>query len=220
MYGSHKMYNWTHEHLLEVLTTGKNPVLTDPLLINAFKNIDRKDFVPEEQKELAYADKPIEIGYGQTISQPTVVAKMLAALRPREGKKYLDIGAGSGYAAALLAFIAGDSGKVYAIERNQLLADFARENIERYPQISPRVEVVFKDGSQGLVEKAPYDYIHAAAAFTEIPQTIKNQLTVGGKLIAPTAKDDLRLIERVSPTDFDERTFEGYLFVPIIEGIE
>ncbi|MBD3281002.1 protein-L-isoaspartate O-methyltransferase [Candidatus Dojkabacteria bacterium] len=219
-FGTHKLYTWTYDHLINVLTGGANPTLKDPLLINAFKNIDRADFVPEHLKEEAYSDKPLEIGYGQTISQPTVVAKMLSLLRPREDKKYLDIGAGSGYAAALLAYIAGDQGKVFAIERNQYLADMARNNIAKYPELSPRVEVLFKDGSKGLMDKAPYDYIHVAAAFDSIPNEVRNQLTVGGKMIAPTAKDDIRLIERVSPTEFDERTMPGYLFVPIVEGIE
>ncbi|MBN1331970.1 protein-L-isoaspartate O-methyltransferase [Candidatus Dojkabacteria bacterium] len=219
-FGSHKLYTWTHAHLVNVLCGGADPILKDPFLINAFKNIDRADFVPENLKGEAYSDKPLEIGYGQTISQPTTVAKMLSLLRPREGKKYLDIGAGSGYAAALLAYIAGDAGKVFAIERNQYLADMARLNISKYPNLSPRVEVIFKDGSKGLVEKAPYDFIHAAAAFDSIPLEIRNQLAIGGRMIAPTSKDDIRLIERVSPTEFDERIIPGYLFVPIIEGIE
>lgn len=219
-YGTHKLYNWTRDHLINVLTKGPRKIIRDPSIANAFKTIDRKDFVPDEYKELAYQDKPLPIGYDQTISQPTVVAQMLELLKPQEGKKYLEIGTGSGYVTALLAFLAGENGKVYSIERNQYLAEKARQNLSNYPNLVPRIEILFMDGSKGLAEHAPFNFIHSAAAFEKIPAALKNQLIVGGKLIAPTKNADIRLIERISPTEFDERTHEGYIFVPIQQGIE
>jgi len=219
-YGTSTIYTWTRDHLVNVLTQGPTKVVNDPLIANALKQVDRQDFVPDDQKGLAYTDQPLPIGYEQTISQPTVVAQMLELLKPREGKKFLDIGAGSGYVSALLGFIAGDNGKVFALERNQYLADMARENLSKYPNISPRVEVMFKDGAKGLPDHAPFDFVHCAAAFDIIPNELKNQLVVGGHLVAPTKNNDIRVIERVSPTEFDERVYEGYIFVPITEGIE
>lgn len=219
-FGSSKIYTWTKQHLLDVLLKGPKKIINDPLLANAFKNIDRKDFVPEEHQHAAYEDRPLPIGLDQTISQPLVVAQMLNYLHPREEKQYLDIGSGSGYVAALLGYVAGDNGKVYSLERNQYLADFARNNISKYPNLINRVEVVFKDGSKGLSMKAPFDFIHSAAAFDKIPNELKNQLAVGGRLVAPTKNNDIKIIERISPTDFDERTIDGYVFVPIVEGIE
>ena len=78
----------------------------------------------------------------------------------------------------------------------------------------------FKDGSKGYPGRAPFDFIHCAASFEKIPNELKNQLTVGGRMVAPTQKNDIRVIERVSPTEFDERVHEGYIFVPIVEGTE
>jgi len=219
-FGSHNLYKWTREHLDNVLTTGANRIIKDPLIANAFKNIDRKDFIPEQYQDLAYEDKPVPIGYEQSISQPTVIAQMIDLLKPREGKKYLDIGAGSGYVSALLAHITGDLGHVFSLERNQYLADFARTNISKYPKLSGRIEIIFKDGSKGLVDKAPFDFIHCAAAFSQVPTEIKNQLVVGGRMAAPTQNNDIRVIERISPTEFDERVYQGFIFVPIREGIE
>lgn len=218
-FGSHSTYKWTHEHLMNVLSKGHNRVLTDPLLINAFKTIKRQDFVPENQAYAAYEDKEIPIGYDQTTARPTVTASMINQLKPQSGKKYLDIGAGSGYASALLGLIAGEKGSVYSLERNQYLADFARENISKYKTLS-NVETIFKDGSSGLAEKAPYDFIYCEVAFEEIPNAIKNQLVVGGRLVAPTTMNDIRLIERISPTEFDETIIGGYVFKEIESGIE
>ncbi len=218
-FGTYKTFSWDHDYLVKVLTTGPNRIVKDPLIANALKNIRRGDFIPEEYKDLAYNDQPIPLGYGQTTSQPTVIAQMLQLLHPAPGKKYLEIGAGSGYVTALLSFIAGNEGKVYALERNQYLIDFARNNLSKYPNLK-NYELMFKDGSSGLASKAPFDYIYSAAAFVNIPEAIKNQLVVGGKLVSPTQENDIRLIERISPTDFDERVYEGFIFVPVVKGIE
>ncbi len=218
-FGTYKTFKWDHNYLVKVLTTGASRIVKDPLIANALKNIKRGDFVDELYQDIAYTDQPIPIGYGQTTSQPTVIAQMLELLKPQPGKKYLEIGAGSGYVTALLSFVAGENGKVYALERNQYLVDLARHNLSKYPNLK-NYEIIFKDGSEGLASKAPFDYIYSAAAFKNLPNTIKNQLVVGGRLVAPTQADDIRLIERISPTDFDERVFPGYIFVPIVKGIE
>lgn len=219
-FGSSKPFIWSHQHLVDVLTKGNNKIVQDPLIANAFKNIKREDFVHETNQGQAYQDQKLEIKNNQFMTQPTTVAQMLQLLHPREGKKYMDIGTGLGYVAALLAFITGESGKVFTLERDQYIADFARQNLSKYPSLAGVVQVVFKDGKEGYAEKAPYDFIHCSVAFSSVPSIIKNQLIVGGRLILPTTNNDLRLIERVSPSDFDERIYEGYIFDPIQEGIE
>jgi len=204
-YGSYNLYTWTHDNLMRVLTQGSSKILQDPLIINAFKSIKREDFVPENQKQYAYSDKSIEIGHDQIIPHPTTVAKMVQLLRPREGKKYLDIGTGSGYTAAVLGFIAGDMGKVYSLERNQYIVEMARNKVKKYPNLAGRVEVIFKDGAQGYADKAPFDFVYCEASFNEVPNILKSQLVVGGRLVASTSEQEIIVIERVSPSEFDER---------------
>ena len=219
-YGSANIFNWSHQHLTDILTRGNKRIIQDPLIANAFKAIKREDFIREPNQSKAYQDQQLEILNNQFMTQPTTVAQILQLLHPRESKKYLDIGAGSGYVAALLGFITGEQGKVYTLERNQYIAEFARQNILKYPNLAGIVQVVFKDGQEGYAEKAPFDFIHSSVAFTTVPSIIKNQLVVGGRMTVPTTNNDLRLIERVSPTDFDERIYEGFIFTEAQDGIE
>ncbi|MGB9681196.1 MAG: protein-L-isoaspartate O-methyltransferase family protein, partial [Minisyncoccia bacterium] len=107
-------------------------VLKSPKLIEAFLKIDRKDFVLEDLKEYAYLNQPLSIGFGQTISQPLVVAFMLELLEVQEGEKILDIGSGSGWTTALLSYLTGEKGKVFAIERIPELKEFGEENVKKY----------------------------------------------------------------------------------------
>ena len=98
-FGNSSIFSWTKEYLIKVLTTGKNPVLSDPILVNALNFIDRKDFVPRDFEKKAYSDIEIDIGYGEKLTEPTIIAQMLALLKPKYGGKYLDIGTGTGYVA-------------------------------------------------------------------------------------------------------------------------
>lgn len=218
-YGSYSAFKWTHDYLMKVLSTGKNPILKKQNLLTAFRTIKREDFIPDSAKESAYEDKDINIGYGCILNKPTVVAEMVALLEPVWGGNYLDIGTGSGYVAALLGVASGEKGTVYSVERVQFLVDIAKLNLAKYPDIK-NVTIYLKDGSLGLKEHAPYDGIHAAVAFEKIPEIISNQLKIGGKLICPTVEDDIRVIERTGEDQFKESVIKGYFFEDVITGIE
>ena len=218
-YGGPGIFSWTHDYLNKVLTTGKNPVLKTINLKHAFRSIKRADFVPENMQEQAYQDKDLDIGYGCILNKPTIIAEMLALMNPKLDGIYLDIGTGSGYVAALLGMAAGGKGKVYTMERVQFLVDIARTNLAKYPE-TKNIELVFRDGAQGLSEHAPYDGIHISAALPKIPEVFTNQLRIGGKLVAPTMANDIRLIERISAKELKETIKQGYFFDNLKEGIE
>ncbi|MFQ5493160.1 MAG: protein-L-isoaspartate O-methyltransferase [Candidatus Dojkabacteria bacterium] len=217
-YGGPQAFSWTHEYLVNYLTIGKHRIVKQPLLKNAFRKIRRDDFVPQEVKQYAFEDRELEIGYGEVINKPTEVAQMLGMLKPQFGGKFLDIGTGSGWVAALLAMAAGEDGEVYSLERVQFLVDIARLNLQKYPNVS-NVRVIFRDGSKGLKDYAQYDGIHIAAAYKEVPEDIAIQLKIGGRLVVPTLEKDIRLIERKSEDEFDETTHKGYFFKAIEEGV-
>jgi protein-L-isoaspartate(D-aspartate) O-methyltransferase len=168
--------------------------------------------VPEELKEYAYEDRELEIGFGEVINQPTVVAHMLNLLKPRLGGRYLDIGTGSGWTAALLALTGGEGTEVYSLERAQFLAEAARANLAKYPVLAKNIHIYFRDGRQGLKEFAPYDGIHVAVAFKKLPRELMLQLAVGGRMVIPMVNKDLILVERTSPEKFDQKIEKGYFF--------
>ena len=162
----------------------KEGILKTPEIINAFSKVPREEFVLEEYKEHSYADVPLPILYSQTISQPTTVAIMTEALEPKKGDKILEIGAGSGYQAAILAEIVKEEGRVYTIERIGELVDFARRNIQKVGY--KNVEVILGDGSIGLKEKAPFDRIIVTACAPKIPNSLIEQLANNGIMVIPT----------------------------------
>lgn len=218
-FGSYNTFKWTHDYLMQVLSTGKNPILKKQNLLTAFRTIKREDFIPEALKDSAYEDKDLNVGYGCILNKPTVIAEMLSFLEPVWGGNYLDIGTGSGYIAALLGIAAGENGKVFSLERVQFLVDIAKLNLAKYPGIK-NVTIYLKDASNGLKEHAPYDGIHAAVAFEEVPDLISNQLKIGGKLICPTVEDDIRIVERTGENTFKQNVVKGYFFDDIAAGIE
>lgn len=218
-FGTASPFSWSHDYLFSVLTSGKNKIIKANNLVSAFKMIDRADFVPTQFKEVAYNDVEISLGHNEYLDKPTVIAQILQLLKPKEAGKYLDIGAGSGYVAALLGVAVGSEGKVLSIERKQFLADIARININKYPFLE-NVEIVFRDGSLGLDSEAPYDGIHISAAYDEVPQKILLQLKVGGRLIAPTIDNNLHVYERTSANEFQETIHKAYFFDTIQPGIE
>ena len=187
-------------------------------IIEAFSKIKRVDFVPKELAGAAQANIPLPIGQGQTISQPLTAAFMLEKLQPRPGDKILDLGSGSGWTTALLAHIAGKKGKVIGIERIKSLCDFGTNNISKYNFLSGgRAKIVCADGSKGYVNEAPYNRILVSAAADEIPNDLKKQLAVGGRLVIPTEAQDIRLIVRLDKNNYKETIYPGFVFVPLIE---
>lgn len=202
------------EKLISELEAGG--YLKTPRLIEAFQKIDRKHFVPEELEKEAYLNEPLPIGHNQTISQPLTVAFMLELLDPRPGEKILDIGAGSGWQTALLSYVVGQSGKVIGLERILPLKAIAETNVGKYSFITKKIaEIFLGDGSKGYLDKAPYDKIIAAASAKEIPEVWKDQLKIGGRLVAPVGHS-IFSIDKVSETEFKEEEHYGFSFVPLI----
>jgi protein-L-isoaspartate(D-aspartate) O-methyltransferase len=190
--------------------------LKTTLLIEAFKNINRADFLPEDLKDEAGVNAPLPIGFGQTNSQPLTVAFMLELLQPQAGEKILDIGAGSGWTSALLAWCVADTGKVYAIERIGELCEFGKNNVAKYNFIDKDiVEFVCDDGTKGWPERAPFDKIIASASAQNIPDAWKEQLKIDGKMVLPI-KSSIWLITKKSADKFSEKEFPGFAFVPLI----
>lgn len=184
-------------------------------IIDAFDRVNRADFLPPDLETEAEANVPLPIGHGQTISQPLTVAFMLEKLQPEKGDKILDVGAGSGWQTALLAHIVGQKGRVYGIERIPELVEFARDNLKKYS--FKNIELVEGDGTKGLKKKAPFDKIIVAASAKEIPEALKEQLKINGKLLIPMADNTLRLLTKKGKNKFKEEIFHSFVFVPLIE---
>jgi len=191
--------------------------IRDPRVLDAMRTVPREAFVPEYLRESAYLDSPLPIGSGQTISQPHVVAFMIEALDLKGGEKVLEIGAGSGYAAAVLGQIAG---QVYAIERIRELADRARETLDALGY--DNVQVRHGDGTRGWPEQAPFDAIAVAAGAKKVPEPLKHQLKEGGRVIIPVGRNapfqQLKRITRVSQYEYAEEDLIPVRFVPLIGG--
>ena len=184
-------------------------------VVDAMERVPRELFVPRRIGHTAYEDRPLPIGKGQTISAPHMVAIMCDVLDIGEGMKVLDVGTGSGYHAAVIADLVGPEGHVYSIERIAEIALFARENL-RAAGVK-NVTVLEGDGSRGLPEYAPYDRINVAATAPKIPEPLKEQLKVGGKLVIPLGScfQELVLVERTQD-GFELEHHGGVVFVPLV----
>jgi protein-L-isoaspartate(D-aspartate) O-methyltransferase len=184
--------------------------------IEAFKKIKRANFLPDDSRDLAELNEALPIGFGQTISQPLVVAFMLELLEPKEGEKILDIGSGSGWTSALLAEVVGEKGKIISIELIPELKEFGEKNISKYNFIKKRiVEIFSKDGSIGYQEKAPFDKILASASASKLPEEWKTQLKFGGKIVVPILSS-IWLFSKNKDDDYSEEEYPGFVFVPLI----
>jgi protein-L-isoaspartate(D-aspartate) O-methyltransferase len=188
--------------------------IRDVRVLDAFARMPRDVFVDAAHVEQAYDDAPLAIGHGQTISQPYVVAMTAEALGLGGRERVLDIGTGSGYAAAILGMLARE---VHTIERLAELADPARERLARLGFAN--VHVHLGDGSRGWPEAAPYDAIAVAAAAPRVPRSLLDQLAVGGRLIVPTGSADRQRLMRVTRRDalrFDRDDLGEVRFVPLV----
>ena len=184
----------------------------------AMLKIPREEFMPPENSPYAYLDRPFPIGKGQTISAPHMVAIIAEKLELQEGMNILEIGTGWGYNAAVVAEIVGKKGHVYTIERIPALAEKARYNLIK-TGYSDVVTVIDGDGTTGYPDKAPYDRIYGTASAPKIPEPLKKQLKIGGKLIIPTGSDyfqELVSVQRISNDDYQTTNMGGVVFVPMI----
>jgi protein-L-isoaspartate(D-aspartate) O-methyltransferase len=184
--------------------------LTDPRIVDALRQVDRRDFVPESLRRDAYSDRPIPIPEGQTTSQPSLIAHMIDAASPGPTDRVLEVGSGYGFQTALLAELAQ---RVVSVDRWPALVEAARKNLERNGVTN--VGVYLGDGWKGWPEEAPYEAIVVSAAADEVPEALGEQLTEGGRLVIPVKRsrsDDvllytketgkLRLVRVVTPARF------------------
>jgi protein-L-isoaspartate(D-aspartate) O-methyltransferase len=187
----------------------------DPLVLEALGEVPREHFLPEDLHEFAYEDSPLPIEQGQTISQPYIVALMTEALLLRGGERVLEIGTGSGYAAAVLARIAGE---VYTVERHGQLAAKAADVLARHGYHN--VHVLHGDGTLGWPEHAPFDAIVVAAGGPDVPPALKSQLKIGGRLVIPVGANrtlqELVRVTRVSALEYRTEEIADVRFVPLV----
>jgi protein-L-isoaspartate(D-aspartate) O-methyltransferase len=189
-------------------------VLRTESIINAFKEIDRKDFVREEFLSFAYEDGPLPIGGGQTISQPFTIAFMLELLNPQKDERVLDVGSGSGYTTALLSHLVGSAGKVVGVEIIPELVAFGKNNLSKYNFTN--AEIRQAGDTLGIPEEAPYDKILVSASAEKIPEALVDQLKIGGVMVASIGNDIWR-IEKEADGNLDIEKHPGFAFVPLIE---
>jgi len=190
----------------------------DSTTLAAMRSVPRHEFVPADQQRYAYADHPLPIGYGQTISQPYIVAYMTEVLRPKSGMKILEVGTGSGYQAAVL----GATGcRVFTVEIFEALATSARARLARLGFDS--VTVRHADGHYGWSEEAPFDAVIVTAAAGHIPPALVEQLKAGGRMVIPVGSvygvQNLILIEKDSDGGIRTRHLLPVRFVPMLQGL-
>jgi protein-L-isoaspartate(D-aspartate) O-methyltransferase len=191
--------------------------IRDERVLSAIAAVPRHVFVEEALASRAYEDTALPLGFSQTISQPYIVARMIEVLRDgRELGKTLEVGAGCGYQAAVLAQLTSE---VYAVERIEPLLAKAKLNLRAIQQF--RVRLKYADGQLGLPEAAPFDTIIVAAAASCVPNALLQQLALGGRMLLPlgTGEQFLLLVER-RPEGYVETRLDGVRFVPLLSGLE
>jgi len=211
--GTDEMYTARREAMVRDQLVGRD--IRDQLVLEAMRKVPRERFVPEMERDFAYTDGPLPIGAGQTISQPYIVALMTEALQLKGGERVLEIGTGSGYAAAILAEIAGE---VFTVERVKELADRAADTLRDQGYVNAHVR--HGDGTLGWAEHAPYDAIVVTAGGPKVPESLRQQLAVGGRLVMPVGINpqfqSLVQVVRISDDRFDSTDLGAVRFVALV----
>jgi protein-L-isoaspartate(D-aspartate) O-methyltransferase len=196
------------------LTLEREGIRSGPVL-DAIERVPRELFVPSESREQAYVNAPLPIGEGQTISQPYTVAVMLELAGVGPGKKVLEVGSGSGYAAAVIAEAVGDQDQVIGVEVRSRLARLAREHLVAAGY--PKVRIIVGDGREGYEEEAPYQAIIVSAEAQEVPEGLLRQLGDGGVLVVPVREGFAAVMKRVELRggEYLESEHGVFSFVPL-----
>jgi len=187
--------------------------IKDELFLQAVLNVEREKFIPSGVRQHAYKDIALPIGYGQTISQPYTIAVMTEALQIKKGDKVLEIGTGSGYQAALLYEMGA---KVYSIERH---IDIYNEVLKRFEKLSIRVHCRCSDGSMGWESYAPFDKIIVTAGAPNVPEALKKQLAIDGRMVIPVgsmSSQTLKILTKTATDEFEIEEIPSFVFVPLI----
>ncbi|MDO9050806.1 MAG: protein-L-isoaspartate(D-aspartate) O-methyltransferase [Methylotenera sp.] len=199
-----------------MLTRLREQGIKDEVVLSAISAIPRHIFVDEALSIRAYEDVSLPIGFGQTISQPYIVARMSELLRNGQPlQKILEIGTGCGYQTAVLSKIAKE---VYSVERIRPLVMKARGHLRELKCVNVKLD--HADGNMGLPQLAPFDAIMVTAAASHIPQDLLDQLAIGGRLVIPVGTDEqvLYLVEHISQTEYRQTKLEPVKFVPLLGG--
>lgn len=185
-------------------------------VIDAMRKVPRQFFVENYQQEEAYEDKPLPIEGGQTISQTTTVAIQTNLLNVKKGDKVLEIGSGSGYQAAILHQMGC---KVYSIERLERLHNLTKKNLTKIG-FEKDIVLIHGDGFEGLPGFAPFDGIVVTCGAPQMPEKLKEQLSIGGRLVVPVGKDmqEMMVVERIGENIFETTNAGFFKFVPMIKG--
>lgn len=181
----------------------------------ALRAVPRREFLPRSQRPFAAQDRPLPIGRGQTSSQPSTVAAMLRLLRVPLGARVLDVGSGSGWSTALLAFLTGPSGHVLGVERDERLAAWGAGNVERTGMVWAQVAQA-APGVLGAPREGGWDRILVSASADALPRALVAQLGYGGRMVIPV-RTTLVLVERLPDGRTRATNHGGYRFVPLIE---
>ncbi len=190
--------------------------LKTPRIIEAFKKTPRHLFIRKDYLNHAYDDIPLPTYNGQTISQPYTVAIMTEALDPKLGEKVLEIGAGSGYQAAIIGRCVDTKGKVITIELESGLVEISKKNINKVKL--KNIKVVLGDGKLGYPKEAPYDKCIITAACNEIPKQVIKQVKIGGRIVAPVNDflgQKMLVVDKISESEFKKQDLGSFVFVPL-----
>jgi protein-L-isoaspartate(D-aspartate) O-methyltransferase len=197
----------------ELVKSLRQKGITNEFILKAMSAVEREKFVSSVMKPNAYKDIALPIGYGQTISQPFTIAIMTQALEVKKGDKVLEIGTGSGYQAAILYELGL---KVYSIERN---IDIYNEVLKRFEKLGIRVHCKCGDGTLGWDQYSPFDKIIVTAGSPSIPDTLKKQLAVNGRMVIPVgnlSSQSLKVLTKTAPDEFEIEDIPQFAFVPLI----
>jgi protein-L-isoaspartate(D-aspartate) O-methyltransferase len=187
--------------------------IKDELFLQAMLNVEREKFIPSGVRQHAYKDIALPIGNGQTISQPYTIAIMTQTLQVKKGDKVLEIGTGSGYQAAILFEMGA---KVYSIERN---INIYNEVLKRFEKLSIRVHCRCSDGSMGWESYAPFDKIIVTAGAPNVPEALKKQLAIDGRMVIPVgsmSSQTLQVLTKTATDEFEIEEIPSFVFVPLI----